>query len=233
MFPPVHYQLFPPVCPDCSLCYECVTCGSPPAVGPTLPTQKQSVLFTWFPVPMLLTQFPVPIVLSMFRVCPLYDPHCSLCTFPVCMYPVCSLCSQCVPSASTTQNFPSYVRVIFCMCAYPFSLRELVDAILNEKSRKAKACTTDVHCLFYYCKHTDECGENVRMHDIVFSGSTESVMKIILSLVETLYSQLEGLYTMFHTLKRSFTHLHRTSSQVFYCSQSVSSVLFTNLLWKL
>ena len=51
------------------------------------------------------------------------------------------------------------------------------------------------------------------MHDIVFSVSTESVMKIILSLVETLYSQLEGLYTMFHTLKRSFTHLHRKSSQ--------------------
>ena len=51
------------------------------------------------------------------------------------------------------------------------------------------------------------------MHDIVFSVSTESVMNIILSLVETLYSQLEGLYTMFHTLKRSFTHLHRKSSQ--------------------
>ena len=49
--PPVSSQLFLPLFPDCSLCYECVTCGRPPAVGLTLPTQKQSVLFTRFPVP--------------------------------------------------------------------------------------------------------------------------------------------------------------------------------------
>ena len=101
-----------------------ITCGRPPAAGPTLSTQKQSVLLTRYPVPsvfpivscvpsgshfpcflsvfpvcsLLFTRFPVSIILSMFLVCPLCDPHCSLCTFPVCMYPVCSLCSQCVPS---------------------------------------------------------------------------------------------------------------------------------------
>ena len=126
MFPPVHYQLFPPVCPDCSWCSECVTCERPPAVGPTLSTQKQSVLFTRFPVPcvfqivcylcapycLLGSQFPFsPIVLSMFLVCsqlcpvfllwsqlfPVFPIESSVAdVFPLILH-VCPYYSQCVP----------------------------------------------------------------------------------------------------------------------------------------
>ena len=102
-----------PVFSDCSLCSECVTCGRPPAVGPTLPTQKQSVLFTRFPVPyafqivcylcapycLLASQFPV-----CSRLYPVpYFPYCSQyvsCEFPV--FSDCSLCSECVTCKATS-----------------------------------------------------------------------------------------------------------------------------------
>ena len=81
----------------------CLLCPQFPVCSQLCPVFPLCFIFpcflSVFPVcSLLFTRFPVPIVLSMFRVCPLCDPHCSLCTFPVCMYPVCSLCSQCVPS---------------------------------------------------------------------------------------------------------------------------------------
>ena len=109
------FPIFPPLCPDCSW----VTCWRPPAAGPTLSTQKQSVLFTRFPVPSVfpivscvpsvfsifpgflrIPSFPVAIVLSMFRVCPLCDHHSSLCS-----QCVCTLCVPYVPSAFSQKTF--------------------------------------------------------------------------------------------------------------------------------
>ncbi len=89
--PTSAFLTFPPVFSDCSLCYKCVTCGRPPAVGPTLPTQKQSVLFT---------RFPVPCVFQI--VCYLCAPYCLLGSqFPV--------CSQMCP----VPNFPLLFSVCF------------------------------------------------------------------------------------------------------------------------
>ena len=100
-----------PVFSDCSLCSECVTW--PPAVGPTLPTQKQSVLFTRFPVPyafQIVCYLCAPYCLlgSQFPVCSrLYPvpffPYCSQyvsCVFPV--FSDCSLCSECVTCKATS-----------------------------------------------------------------------------------------------------------------------------------
>ena len=102
-----------PVFSDCSLCSECVTCGRPPAVGPTLPTQKQSVLFTRFPVPYAFQIVcylcaPYSLLGSQFPVCsrlyPVpYFPYCS--QFVSCEFPVfsdCSLCSECVTCKATS-----------------------------------------------------------------------------------------------------------------------------------
>ncbi len=102
-----------PVFSDCSLCSECVTCGRPPAVGPTLPTQKQSVLFTQFPVPYVFQIVcylcaPYCLLGSQFPVCsrlyPVpYFPYCSQyvsCEFPV--FSDCSLCSECVTCKATS-----------------------------------------------------------------------------------------------------------------------------------
>ena len=105
-FPPVHSQLLPPVFPDCCLCSECVTCGRQPAVGPTLPTQKQSVLFTWFPVPSV---FPiVSCVPSVFSIFPGV-----LSVFPIVYF---VLSSQCVPDCVRFPIFPycsQYVSNVF------------------------------------------------------------------------------------------------------------------------
>ena len=100
-----------PVFSDCSLCSECVTW--PPAVGPTLPTQKQSVLFTRFPVPYVFQIVcylcaPYCLLGSQFPVCsrlyPVpYFPYCSQyvsCEFPV--FSDCSLCSECVTCKATS-----------------------------------------------------------------------------------------------------------------------------------
>ena len=90
-----------PVFSDCSLCSECVTCGRPPAVGPTLPTQKQSVLFTQFPVPSV-----VPIVSgvpSIFSSFPGVLSVLLTCVFPI-VYFVPSF--QCVPHVVRFSIFP-------------------------------------------------------------------------------------------------------------------------------
>ena len=90
-----------PVFSDCSLCSECVTCGRPPAVGPTLPTQKQSVLFTQFPVPSV-----VPIVSgvpSIFSSFPGVLSVLLTCVFPI-VYFVPSF--QCVPHVVRFPIFP-------------------------------------------------------------------------------------------------------------------------------
>ena len=60
---------------------------------------------------------------------------------------------------------------------------------------------------------------NVGMHDIVFTWCTESVMKIIFSLVETIYSQLEVLYTMLHTHTRV---IHSPAQKVVTIQQRVT-----------
>ncbi len=86
---------------DCSLCSECVTCERPPAVGPTLPTQKQSVLFTQFPVPSV-----VPIVSgvpSIFSSFPGVLSVLLTCVFPI-VYFVPSF--QCVPHVVRFSIFP-------------------------------------------------------------------------------------------------------------------------------
>ena len=85
----------------------------PPAVGPTLPTEKQSVLFTRFPVPyafQIVCYLCAPYCLlgSQFPVCsrlyPVpYFPYCSQyvsCVFPV--FSDCSLCSECVTCKATS-----------------------------------------------------------------------------------------------------------------------------------
>ena len=117
------FPIFPPLCPDCSLCSEWVTCGRPPAAGPTLSTQKQSVLLTRFPVPSV---FPiVSCVPSGFHFpCFLSVPS----VFPI-VYSVPSFyCSQYVSSVSPLWSplFVVYIPSVYVPCVFPmFSVHSL------------------------------------------------------------------------------------------------------------
>ena len=106
--PPVSSQLFLPLFPDCSLCYECVTCGRPPAVGPTLYLHRNSQYC------LLGSQFPVCSKLCVTCVLPItYLVPSSQCVPKCVWFPIFPYCSQYDSSVfPIVSGVPSVVSIV-------------------------------------------------------------------------------------------------------------------------
>ena len=134
------FPIFPPLCPDCSWCSEWVTCGRPPAAGPTLSTQKQSVLLTLSPVPSV---FPiVSCVPSVFHFS-LFS-QCVPSVFPIVYSVPSSYCSQYVSSVSPLWSplFVVYIPSVYVPCVFPmFPVRSLKSLF---KGKLCSQCVTSV-----------------------------------------------------------------------------------------